>query len=486
MLAGEDPLRRTLFALVLASVAACTVGPDYRRPDLAVSPTWSRPASADLSQSAGATDTATGEPSQATTTPEPQRDLAQWWKRFADSTLTSLVERAVKSNVDVEVAEARVRQAVASRRIASSQLWPSLDASAATSAGTGADNSTLLASAGYLLDLFGGVRRSVEAADADIQASIEERHAVLLALVGEVASTYIELRGSQSAIATLRQNLATQQETWDLTKARRSVGLASDLDVERARAQAAGTSAALSPLESIREQSVHRLGVLLGGQPAALTGELRAQAAIPSAPSQILVGVPADLLRRRPDLRRAERELAAATARVGAATADLYPRFTLTGSVGLASASLDDLLKSGSRLTTLSPSIVWPVFAGGAIRGAIRVRDAQQEEALARYEATLLAALEDVENAFVRHTREQLRRRDLEEAVDANREAAELARRLYSNGLVGFLDVLVAERSLVESESRLVDSQTAVSTTLVAIYVALGGGWEEAEEVRLQ
>ncbi len=429
---------------------------------------------------------AAASPAPAATEPGPQQDAARWWTRFADPTLTSLVERAVRSNVDVQVAETRVRQAQASRRIAASGLWPSLNATAATTVGTGPDNSALFAGAGYLLDMFGGVRRSVEAADADIEASVEERHAVLLALIGEVAATYVELRGSQSSIATLEKNLAAQQETWNLTKARRTVGLASDLDVERARAQVAGTAAALSPFESTREQSVHRLGVLLGRAPAALADELRTDAPIPSAPSRILVGVPADLLRRRPDLRRAERELAAATARVGAATADLYPRFTLTGSVGLSSLDVGDLFKAGSRLTTFGPSIVWPVFAGGSIRGAIQVRNALQEEALARYESTLLSALEDVENAFVRHTREQLRRRDLEEAVDANREAAELAHRLYANGLVGFLDVLVAERSLVESESRLVESQTAVSTTLIAIYVALGGGWEEAEEVRLQ
>jgi len=479
--AGQRPLRRILLPLLPAVLAAaCTVGPDYRRPNLDVPAAWSRPASADSPASPAAT-AATAEAAETA-----QQDLSRWWTRFSDPTLSSLIERSVKANVDLQVAEARVQQARGSRQVAASELWPSLNTAAATTVGTGPDNSALVAGAAYLVDMFGGVRRSVEAAEADVEASIEERHAVLLALLGEVASTYVEMRGAQAAITTLRVNLATQQETWNLTKARRAVGLASDLDVERARAQVAGTSAALSPLESAREQSVHRLGVLLGTQPTTLAAELRTDAPIPTAPSQILVGVPADLLRRRPDLRRAERQLAAATARVGAATADLYPKFTLTGSVGLRSADLVDLFKGASRFANIGPSIDWPVFAGGAIRGAIKVRDAQQDEALARYEATLLTALEEVENAFVRHTREQMRRRDLEEAVDANREAAELAHRLYANGLVAFLDVLVAERSLVESESRLVDSQTAVSTTLVAIYVALGGGWKEAEEVRLQ
>jgi outer membrane protein TolC len=226
--------------------------------------------------------------------------------------------------------------------------------------------------------------------------------------------------------------------------------------------------------------------VLLGEAPAALAGELGAEAAIPSAPETVLVGVPADLLRRRPDLVRAERELAAATARVGVATADLYPRFALLGSVGVRSDQLSEALQGTRFFTTLGPSVEWPVFAAGRLRANVEVQDARLEQALAAYELTLLQALEQVENALVAHAREQVRRLSLREAVDANRVAVDLARRLNANGFTPFLDVLIAERVLLESESRLVESETLVSTSLVAVYVALGGGWQQAEEIALR
>jgi NodT family efflux transporter outer membrane factor (OMF) lipoprotein len=248
----------------------------------------------------------------------------------------------------------------------------------------------------------------------------------------------------------------------------------------------ATTAAELPPLETAVDQNVHRLGVLLGEPPASLFEELTAAAPIPSAPPELVVGVPADLLRRRPDLRRAERELAAATARIGEAKADLYPRFTLTGSIGLRSEDLKDLVKGKGGFAAIGPNIIWPVFAGGRIVANIDVQNAREEQALARYERTLHDALEEVENSLVRHAREQVRRRDLKEAAEANREAVELARRLHAAGLADFLDVLVAQRALLESESRLVESETAVSASLVAVYIALGGGWDAAEEVSLQ
>src|SRR5690606_9391561 len=202
-------------------------------------------------------------------------------------------------------------------------------------------------------------------------------------------------------------------------------------------------------------------------------------------PEEVLVGVPAELLRRRPDLVRAERELAAATARIGEAQADLYPRLTLTGSVGLRSEDVKSLLGSDATFAAWGPNLVWPIFAAGRIRANVAVQDARAEQALARYEQALLRALEEVETALVVHAREQVRRRALEQAVESNREAVEMARSLYANGLGGFLDVLDAERSLLLSEDRLVQSETAVTTSLVALYVALGGGWEQAEALRL-
>jgi NodT family efflux transporter outer membrane factor (OMF) lipoprotein len=456
------------FILVLAvMVAGCTVGPDYQTPSLPVPPEWS------------------GVPLDAQG--DADAELAAWWERFGDPQLTELVDRAVRGNLDLRIAEARVREARALRGVTSARLWPALDALAVANPAAGAEPGLFLAALDALweIDVFGGVRRSVEAADADWEASIEARRAIILDLTGAVAATYIEIRGLQGRIAAVRGNLAAQRETRGLTEAQRNVGLASDLDVERARALVAATAAELPPLETALSANRYRLAVLLGEQPAALDAELGELGEIPSAPAEVMAGVPADLLRRRPDLGRAERELAAATARIGEATADLYPRFTLTGSVGLRSEDVKDLLQGRYNFAAIGPNVIWPIFAGGRIVYNIEAQNAREQQAFARYQQTLLRALEEVQTALVRYAREQVRRAELREAVDANREAAVLARRLHANGLIEFLDVLVAERSLLESEDRLVASETAVSTSLVALYVSLGGGWRAAETIAL-
>jgi NodT family efflux transporter outer membrane factor (OMF) lipoprotein len=281
----------------------------------------------------------------------------------------------------------------------------------------------------------------------------------------------------------VRANLEAQEETRELTEAQRQVGLASDLDVDRSRALVAATASELPALEISKRFAVHRLGVLLGEPPGSLAEELSSEAPIPTAPPQLLVGMPAEVLRRRPDLRRAERELAAATARIGEATAELYPRFALIGSVGFRAEDAEAMIDGTGAFWRLGPSVEWPIFAAGRLRANVRVQDARQAQALARYELALLGALEEVENALVRYAEEQARRFELARAVEANRGAAELARRLHANGLAAFLDVLDAERSLLISESRLLESETQVSLGLVSLYVALGGGWEQAEEV---
>jgi NodT family efflux transporter outer membrane factor (OMF) lipoprotein len=244
------------------------------------------------------------------------------------------------------------------------------------------------------------------------------------------------------------------------------------------------TAAEIPPLEAARAVARNRLAVLLGAAPGSLDAEL-GEGPLPSAPAELVVGVPAELLRRRPDLARAERELAAATARIGEAEAELWPRFTLVGSIGLRSDDVAKLVTGRGAFASIGPSITWPVFAAGRIRANVAANEARREQAFARYELALLSALEEAENSLDGHAREQLRRLDLRDAVDANRVAVELAQRLYANGLGGFLDVLVAERSLLEAESRLVASETALATSRVALYVALGGGWQQAEELRL-
>jgi NodT family efflux transporter outer membrane factor (OMF) lipoprotein len=460
-------LKRSIALLLCLAPAACAVGPDYSRPSPSVPPAW-----------------ASAEPSAQL---DPSHALAVWWERFEDPLLASLVERAVRANLDVRIASARVREARALEGVAGAARWPALGAAGEAVGGTGQENSEALGflTLFYEIDVFGRVRRALEAARADRDAALEDRRAVLLAVVSEVATSYVRLRGLQAGLATVRRNQDTQRETLELTEAQRRVGLASDLEVERARALAANTAALIPPLEAAQAATRHRLAVLVGQPPASLQGELAADAPIPAAPEDLLVGLPADLLRRRPDVARAERELAAATARIGEAKAELYPRFTLVGSVGLRSEDVAQMV-GGSGFGSLGPAVEWPIFAGGRIVANVEARGAQQEQALARYEQAVLVALEEVESALTSHAREQLRRRELRSAVEAQREATQLARRLYFNGLAPFLEVLDAERSLLASESLLAESETTVATSLVAVYVALGGGWERAEELVLR
>jgi NodT family efflux transporter outer membrane factor (OMF) lipoprotein len=335
--------------------------------------------------------------------------------------------------------------------------------------------------ANWEIDLFGRVRRSIEAAEADVAAAVEDRRDALVTLLSEVARNYVELRSFQRRLDIARANLKAQQDTLDLTNARFKANLISDLDVARADAQVATTAAQIPALEAQRNTAAHRLGVLLGQPPASLLDELigpAADTAIPVGPPEVPPGLPSDLLRRRPDVRRAERQLAAATARVGVATADLFPRFSLTGSLGLQSDTFRDLGDSGSRFYSIGPSVSWPIFDAGRIRAQVRAENARQEAAVVTYEQSVLTALEDVENALVNHGKEQQRRDALRRAVAANRRSVEMATQLYDRGLTDFLDVLEAQRALFASEDALAQSDRTISTSLVALYKALGGGWE--------
>jgi outer membrane protein, multidrug efflux system len=413
-----------------------------------------------------------------------------------------VVDGVRAANLDLKVADARLREARALRRVAAGGLFPELDAAASYARTERSDSSgdspqvpgevvggRSVRSQGssdffrasldalWEIDLFGGIRRGVEAADADAEAAEEERRGVLVRLIGDVAATYVELRGLQAEIATTRRNLETQRETQSLTEARTGAGLASDLDLERAKALVESTAADLPVLEASLRAAVLRLGVLLGGEPAALVSELAAESAIPSAPESVALGVPVDLLRRRPDVRAAERELAAATARIGAAEADLYPRLTLTGTVGFRSEDAADLFTADAFSSSFGPSLQWPIFQAGRLVAAVDVQEARQEQALARYELAVRRALEEVESAYARHAQQRERGRRLGRSVEASRSAADLARRLHASGLVDFLEVLDAERTLFAAERQLARSAATASADLVALYVALGGGW---------
>jgi len=471
-----------LIAGLLLLIGGCTVGPNYQKPDFPVPSKWQE--------------------AQQTGIDTRSAELTRWWTSFNDPLLDSLVERAVRSNLDLRLAEARIREARASRAVTAAGEWPAVDVSssykrirssenafAVSPQGGGGPSSFLGGNldqnfyqagfdASWEIDVFGGVRRSVEAADATIEANVENRRDVLVTLLGDVARNYIDVRGFQSRLEVARANLKSQQDTLDLTKVRFQAGLASDLDVAQQEGQLNTTAAQIPTLESSLKQAAYRLDVLLGSQPGALWDELSKAGAIPSLPPEVLVGLPSELLRRRPDIRTAERQLAAATAQIGAATADLFPKFSLTGTAGLQSISASDWFTGRSRFWSVGPTISWPIFDAGRIRANIEVRNAQQEQALTQYEKTILAALSDVETSLVNYSREQARYRSLSDAVAANRRAVEMSNELYIRGLVDFLNVLENQRSLYASENDLAQSEATMAANLVSLYKALGGGWE--------
>jgi outer membrane protein, multidrug efflux system len=462
--------------------AGCSVGPNYQKPDLPVPAEWQE--------------------AQQKGVDARSAELARWWSTFNDPLLNSLVERAVRSNLDLRLAEARIREARATRVVTASGAWPTLNVSGSYTRNRASQNGVAVPGEGTVIvppsgganldqnfyqngfdanweiDVFGRVRRSVEAADATVEATVEDRRDVLVTLLGEVARNYIDLRGFQRQLAVARANLKTQQDTLELTQVRFQAGLASDLDVAQQEAQLNTTAAQVPTLESSLKQAAYGLDVLLGLQPGTLWNELAKETAIPNLPPEVLVGLPSELLRRRPDIRRAERQLAAATAQVGAATADLFPKFSLTGIAGLQSVSASDWLSRGSRFWSIGPTISWPVFDAGRIRATIEIRNAQQEQALTQYEKSILSAFQDVETALVNYANEQVRYRSLTDAVAANRRAVTMANELYIRGLNDFLNVLDTQRSLYVTESALTQSQATMATNLVALYKALGGGWE--------
>jgi NodT family efflux transporter outer membrane factor (OMF) lipoprotein len=361
-------------------------------------------------------------------------------------------------------------------------MFPTLDASgSATKSRSNEQESELYSiafDAGWELDLFGGVRRSIEATEADLQASREDLRNVLVSLAAEVALNYVEFRVYQAQVATTEKNLQLQQETYELTRWRYEAGLDDELAIQQARYNLESTRSGIPALRSSVEESKNRIAVLLGKPPGMLHKELESQAPIPVVPPEIAVGIPADMLRRRPDVRKAERELAAQTARIGAATADLYPKFRLAGSIGLKSGGSSSLFKSASQFWSIGPGISWNIFDAGSIRCNIEVQSALQEQYLNAYEAAVLNALEEAENALVAYAEEQNRRNSLNEAVQAAQRAAELSRTKYQAGMIDFATLLEVERSLLSYQNQLVQSDGSVASNLVRLYKVLGGGWE--------
>ncbi|WP_051822677.1 efflux transporter outer membrane subunit [Desulfonatronum thiodismutans] len=461
---------RSLILLVAVTMTACvTVGPGYTPPELNVPAEWNRlDTSVDPATHAAAAD-----------------DLSQWWRGFGDPLLSELVEEALQVGPDLRGARAGLREARARRGVAAAEGFPSVTASGAASRAQASDETgggtREMYSAGFdaswELDVFGGVRHGIEAAEADLEASQASLRAVHVSLAAEVALNYVEVCALRIRLGIARDNLASQSETLRLTEWRVQAGLDSSQDAEQARANMEQTRAQIPVLAANLAEAEHRLDILLGKPPGTLHARLAGADALPTLPDRVAVGIPADTLRQRPDVLAAERALAAQTARVGEAEAARYPSFRLSGSIGLEALTWGGLGNTGASTWSLLAGITAPVFDAGRLRAQVEIQDAKREQALVEYEKTVLSALRDVENALVAIVRNQERGEALSSAADAARAAALLARHRYGAGLIDFQSVLDTERTVLSVEDGLASTRADGVLALIRLYKALGGGW---------
>ncbi len=467
------------WAVLLAS-QGCTVGPDYEPPVSPMPDVWQSAVEAELSQEA---------PS-----------IESWWDVFGDSTLTELIRRAEFQSLSLRAAVARVQEARAFRGVATGNRLPDVFLGGSYTRtklsengiqGVSAPDPSALSDpinlwstsldASWEIDVWGRIRRQVEAATAGLEASIEDYRDVLVILYADVAANYVDARSLQARIALAEANAAAQRESLQLTRDRFDSGLTSALDVAQAESNLATTEAQIPALRSVLAAVRNRLSVLLGEAPGAVDALLADSAGIPATPGDVLTGVPVDLLRRRPDVRRAERLLAAQTAQIGVATADLYPRFSLSAFLGLEAIDLSNLAKGPSLTWGIIPGFSWNVFSGGKVQNNIRVEEARAEQALVAYEQSVLFAMEDVENAAMAFVEERTRLARLQEAVDASQRSVDLVRTQYLSGLTKFQNLLDTQRSLFQQQDQLASSQGQVVLNLIALNRALGGGWAPGE-----
>jgi len=467
-----DGFLRTCFAaLSYMLLGGCmTVGPDYTQPVVSTPENWSR---TDDVVKNGSLDPVA---------------LGQWWQIFCDPVLNDLMCQAQQSNLDLKQADARLRQARAQRRLTGADQSPKVSIGATagrsrSSEKTGAGSSVTTTTYGnsfdasWEIDLFGGKRRATESAEASLQVSREALRDVMVSLLAEVGLNYVEYRSAQVRLAVVESNLIAQTETYNLAVWRQQARLVSQLDVDQARVVLEQTRAEVPSLRTGIHQSEHQLAFLLGVAPGSLTERLNTGAGIPAPFQQLAIGVPADVLRQRPDVREAERKLAAQTAQIGVATASRYPDLTLSGSIGLDALAFGDLYTAGARTAQgfLNAGLV--LFDGGKIRQEIAIQTALQEEAFAAYESAVLQALKDVEDALIACTDERARRGALQDAVTAGERAFKLARDKYAAGLVDYQTVLSAQQSLLSAQSALVSSHAEVTSNTIRLYKSLGGGW---------
>jgi multidrug efflux system outer membrane protein len=456
-------MKKYLVASLCLILAACAAGPDYEQPQTSVTDEWH--------SDGGAAQTV----------------QAEWWKVFKDPLLEQFILEAVTNNNDLQAATANVRRARALRRESAGAFFPQVDAGAAGVKSDDGDDTSTLYDAGFdaswEIDIFGGTRRSVEAAEARTDSAIADHRSVMLAVLSEVARNYYDARGLQKRIAITEQNAGLLKQTSDLIRARFEAGESSDFDLARSEGEYKLTLARVPNLNADLKASIFNLSVLLGKPPEALLETMAETQPLPTPPDLVPVGLRSELLRRRPDVQSAERQLAASVADIGVETSELFPKFFLTGDIGTDARVFSDLFSNG--LWSLGALVQWSVFKGGAVQARIEAAEAGSEAALANYEQAVLEALRDAETALTRYGEEIETRKRLEEGVQSRRKAVELARGLFGAGEEDFLAVLDSERELTGSEDSLVVSETQSITKLIALYTALGGGWEVFAEEKM-
>jgi NodT family efflux transporter outer membrane factor (OMF) lipoprotein len=495
----------TAAAMIL--LAGCTVGPNFTKPDAKLPATWC----------ASTCQSTTNVPSRPTAAPI----NATWWTSFNDPELVALENRVANSNLDLKVASLRLAESRAQRTITAADLYPTVNGNASVTRERASSNGVLglagsidpaanqgtsanglgsgvtpisakgkgsgiapfnLFQAGFdaswELDMWGRVHREVEAADASVSAQEDARRDLLMSTMAEVARDYIQLRGIQADRAITVDNLNAAKDIERVTRERQANGEATELDVAQAASQVTAENASLPQFDEEEDESINRLSFLLGEAPGALRNELATSKAIPPVPPTVPTGIPSDLARRRPDIREAEANLHQATAEVGVAKADFYPSITLSGSGSLQSLQLSQLGSWGSRQFAFGPSISLPIFEGGRLKATLNLRKEQQQEAAISYQRTVLSAWHEIDNALTAYSSQQLRHDDLQATVQDDQKALRLAQAQYTAGTGSFLQVLDAQRSLLSAQQNLTDNTTQISTNLVSLYKALGGGWE--------
>lgn len=471
-------VRACLLLLVLVAAPGCRVGPDYHRPSTPVPDAWHQQIQG------GAYLDADG--------------VRQWWTVFGDPTLDSLIARAKENNLDLYAASHRISQARERLKVSKSARWAQVDAAGSLQSSkqsaaffpfdvpppepfdfwqTGFD-------VAWEPDVWGRVRRDVEANCATLQSSVEGYRDSMVSLYSEVARNYIELRRSQSQLVYARQNVAIQKAALELANLRVEGGVSPILDSHQATANLATTEAEIPPIETAIQEALNRLAVLLGQYPRSLHCELLELTSIPSIPAELPTALPCDVVRQRPDIRQAERELAARTAEIGVATADLFPRFSINGSFDFSARKFSEVFSGTAYNYGVGPSFTWPIFQAGRIRASIASSEYAVCEALAGYEQTLLVAAEEVENAMVSFNNERERRDALERAVKAGQLSLESVLEVYRAGNTDFQNVLDTQRTLFTAQNQLATSNGQVVINLVSFYKALGGGWDPVHHCR--